>query len=493
MAAPINTPLTGDIWHLCIDDLLAPLPEKTRLGGSGPFVINLSASTAPIGLPPVKSIAECQSAYVYQVQRTEDRRLRYRLRLGPFPTEDEADAILDKVRDLYPSALTATADADDLRAIATVRAKEDTPQSSAEKSRQKPSKKLTLPKARVDLAPAISLAATSTAPPAAAAAPAAAMRPIVAAPPAVVPPPAAAAAPAAAMRPIVAAPPAVVPPPAAAAAPAAAMRPTVVAPPAVVPPPAATAAPIAAARPTVAAPTVVPPPTAIPTLTAAAPSPMAAAPSPMAAAPSPPPVAVPLSPPVLTVEHVIRKRAPAVLPQKPMPSTAAPPPAAAHHVEQLSMQELGLETTQTIRALTAVELEDDEVLRWFVIQLSLSEEAFDSDTVPNLDIFSVYRLYCVAGIDQGRILHALRLGFFTEEVAAAAVASYLAEFYDKPIVKRVSAAERNRFVDQRFEPRKDVGATGKHAVIEITNERYIRERRATAVSVPHLPVSQRSR
>jgi hypothetical protein len=73
------------------------------------------------------------------------------------------------------------------------------------------------------------------------------------------------------------------------------------------------------------------------------------------------------------------------------------------------------------------------------------------------------------------------------------VASYLAEFYDKPIVKRVSAAERNRFVDQRFEPRKDVGATGKHAVIEITNERYIRERRATAVSVPHLPVSQRSR
>jgi hypothetical protein len=154
---------------------------------------------------------------------------------------------------------------------------------------------------------------------------------------------------------------------------------------------------------------------------------------------------------------------------------------------------LGLETTQTIRALTAVELEDDEILRWFVIQLSLSEEAFDSDTVPNLDIFSSYRLYCVAGIDQGRILHALRLGFFSEEVAAAAVASYLAEFYEKPTVKRVSTAERNRFVDQRFEPRKDVGATGKHAVIEITNERYIREKRTTAVAAVHLPASQRSR
>jgi hypothetical protein len=457
MAAPINTPLTGDIWHLCIDDLFAPLPERTRLGGSGPFVINLSASTAPIGLPPVKSIAECQTAFVYHVQRTEDRRLRYRLRLGPFATEDEADAILDKVRDLYPSALTATADAEDLRAIATIRAKEDPPQSSAEKSRQKASKKLTLPKARLDSVPAI-----------------------------VVPPPAATAAPIAAVRPTVAAiptltaavPSAIAPPPIVKAAPIAATPPTIA------PPPAATAAPTAAP-----VPKATPAPTA-----AAAPK---ATPAPMAAAPSLPPIAAPLSPPVLTMEHVIRKRAPAALPPEPMPPkpmpTAAPPPAAARHVEQLSLLELGLETTQTVRALTAVELEDDELLRWFVIQLSLSEDAFDSDTVPNLDIFSVYRLYCVAGIDQGRILHALRLGFFTEEVAAAAVASYLAEFYGKPIVKRVSAAERNRFVDQRFEPRKDVGATGKHAVIEITNERYVRERRATAVSVAHLPVSQRSR
>jgi hypothetical protein len=87
-------------------------------------------------------------------------------------------------------------------------------------------------------------------------------------------------------------------------------------------------------------------------------------------------------------------------------------------------------------------------------------------------------LYSVAGIDQGRIVHALRLGFFGEEIAAAAVASYLATFYEKPTVKRVSAAERQRFADQRFEPRKDVGATGKHAVIEITDERYVRERRA---------------
>jgi hypothetical protein len=41
----------------------------------------------------------------------------------------------------------------------------------------------------------------------------------------------------------------------------------------------------------------------------------------------------------------------------------------------------------------------------------------------------------------------------------------------------VSSAERTRFADESLEPRKDVGSTGRQAVIEITNERYIRERR----------------
>ena len=140
-----------------------------------------------------------------------------------------------------------------------------------------------------------------------------------------------------------------------------------------------------------------------------------------------------------------------------------------------------VESTQTVRALSELELRSDQVSQWFVIQLSLSEQAFDSEAVPNLDIFTAYRLYCVAGIDQGRIVHALRLGFFVEGSAAAAVASYLSAFYDKPTIKRVSSAERDRFADQRFQPRKDVGATGKNAVIEITDERYVREKRNTNI------------
>jgi hypothetical protein len=166
-------------------------------------------------------------------------------------------------------------------------------------------------------------------------------------------------------------------------------------------------------------------------------------------------------------------RAPAAIPTLSTPLIQA---------EQIGRHLASLETTQTVRALTQPELEDENASRWFAIQLSVSEEAFDPDTLPNLDIFSVYRLYSVAGIDQGRIMHALRLGFFTEEIAAGAVASYLTDFYDKPAIKRVSAAERERFAEQSLEPRKDVGATGKHAVIEITSERFVREKRNGAAA-----------
>jgi hypothetical protein len=144
-----------------------------------------------------------------------------------------------------------------------------------------------------------------------------------------------------------------------------------------------------------------------------------------------------------------------------------------------------VESTQTLRALTPSELQDSAA-RWYVIQLSLSGESFDPESLPNLDIFNEYRLYSVAGIDEGRILHALRLGFFAEEGAAAAVASYLGAYYEQPMVKRISVAERERFRDQRVEARKDIGATGKHAVIEITGERHIRDNRQRIATVTPL-------
>jgi len=119
-----------------------------------------------------------------------------------------------------------------------------------------------------------------------------------------------------------------------------------------------------------------------------------------------------------------------------------------------------------------------------VIQLSCSEEAFDPDALPNLDIFSEYRLYSVSCVDEGKQMHALRVGFFSEESHAKAVAGYLGTFYDNPTVKRVSTAERTRFAQHRVEARKDIGATGRHTVIEITNERVIRPKRSGNTSVP---------
>jgi hypothetical protein len=170
-------------------------------------------------------------------------------------------------------------------------------------------------------------------------------------------------------------------------------------------------------------------------------------------------------------------------------SKPAPLPPSARRVTALSEPLPNFESTQTLRPLTQLELQDDTISRWFVIQLSLAEEGFDPDSLPDLDIFREYRLYSVAGTDQGKVMHALRLGFFAAEGAAAAVASYLSAFFEKPAIKRISSAERDRFSDQRVEARMDVGATGRHAVIEITGERVVRERRtpATVTPVPARP------
>jgi hypothetical protein len=390
MAAPIDTALSGDIWHLGIDDLFAPLPDTIRLGGPGPFVINLTTSSAPIALP-AKSIAGCEHAQLYQLQRIEDRRPRYRLRVGPFASEDEADAILKIVRDIYPGALTATADGEDLRAIANLQPKAVPPPPVV-----KPAAAIVPPRPVANLA-------------------------------------------------------AVTPPPPPVVKPAAAFAP----PPSVMKPAAAIVPPVLTVEQKVSmrTPAAKPPLSVMPALVA---------------------------PPVLRVEQKVPVRPPAARPVAagvPPIKAATPAVPPAGPVHKLNTPLPDLESTQTVRALTQLELHDEQASRWFVIQLSLSEDAFDPETVPNLDIFSVYRLYCVAGIDQGRIVHALRLGFFSEEIAASAVASYLGAFYDKPAIKRVSSAERQRFADQSLKARKDVGATGKQAVIEITDERFVRERR----------------
>jgi hypothetical protein len=155
----------------------------------------------------------------------------------------------------------------------------------------------------------------------------------------------------------------------------------------------------------------------------------------------------------------------------PAPAARTVAPTAPRLADAAREAPLSLETTQTLRPLTPKEMQDETALRWFVVQLSSSDQAFDPSTVPNLDIFLLYRLYSVTSIDQGRPVHALRLGFFGEEMAAHAVSSYLKSYYENPVVKRVSVAERERFSEHRLDARKDVGETGQHAAIELSTER----------------------
>lgn len=129
----------------------------------------------------------------------------------------------------------------------------------------------------------------------------------------------------------------------------------------------------------------------------------------------------------------------------------------------------GIDSTRTVRALTSVELADAEAERWFVIQLMDSSEPIDPEQVPNLDIFFEYRLYSVSEATAAGSMHALRLGFFSSELAAEAVASYLAAHFPAKTIKRVSVAERDRFAQKLVVAKKDVGEAGKHTVIEVSS------------------------
>jgi hypothetical protein len=96
-----------------------------------------------------------------------------------------------------------------------------------------------------------------------------------------------------------------------------------------------------------------------------------------------------------------------------------------------------------------------------------AEELIDPEQVPQLDIFSEYRLYSVCELDQSGAVHTLRLGFFSSEIAAQAVASYLSSHFPTTNIKRVSVAERDRFAEQMVVAKKDVGEAGRHTVIEV--------------------------
>jgi hypothetical protein len=421
----------------------------------------LHASTAPIGLP-AKSPAGNEHARLYQIQRVDDGRIRYRLRLGPFATEDEAEIALAQARLEYPGALMVTAAADDLHAIALVRGKANSGGSSADVRSTDTSadarnidtvlqpvldtRRFTLPITADPVAPAALPAAAAPVPPLTLTL--------------------------------------VEDAPARAAAPVPPLIPTLVE-----DEPVRAAAPLLVAavpKPTPTPAAVIAAPAAAAAAPVRAPAPVVAQPAPAAAVAAPQRAAVSAASDAASMQALISAidteidTTPRNAAARPVLHTVPAAKVTARRDDARAGAPVpSLESTQTLRPLTPLELGEHEAARWFVVQLALSDDAFDPDALPHLDIFSLYRLYTVIGMDQGRLVHALRLGFFGEEVGARAVANYLSAFYDEPIVKRVSVAERDRFADQRVEARKDVGATGRHLAIEITNELVVRGRRSS--------------
>lgn len=78
-------------------DGVPPVPEAPM------FVINLCASTTPVALAHPSSPA-LQRYTFFVTRRREDGRDRFRLHMGYFDTQDEADALLAAAREVYPAA-----------------------------------------------------------------------------------------------------------------------------------------------------------------------------------------------------------------------------------------------------------------------------------------------------------------------------------------------------------------------------------------------------
>ena len=78
------------------------------------FVINLCASTTPVALTPPDH-AGLKRFTFFVSRRREEGRERFRLHMGYFDTQEEAERLLDIVREIYPGAWAGLAPGQRLR------------------------------------------------------------------------------------------------------------------------------------------------------------------------------------------------------------------------------------------------------------------------------------------------------------------------------------------------------------------------------------------
>jgi hypothetical protein len=385
----IASPEAGNV------NVFAPPPASPR------FVVNLCSSTSPVGLTQ-PTHAGLKRFTFFVSRRLEEGRERFRLHMGYFETQEEAEKMLDLVRDVYPAAWASAAPGIKLRARA----------------------------AQAQMVAATALSATPSTEAAltvAAAEPVAVTVPVEA--------------PVRAEAPINVEAPAMVAPLAPAAVAALQLAPDL---PRNRPVPVAAAA----AETSDAARSLVNVRTAIDSLgdavapaggavlegeavltllTSARPAPaariMPAAPAAPAASAAPAAAVAPTAKPVVEPTEAPIAPARAASPPRPAAPTASRPART---------------TAPTAPAAPRIEP------ALFAVQLLWSVQPIDMGQVPQLAIFSAYTLYGAEGNRDGRRWYGLRLGFFTDAVSAKQVAQYVRSEFKSVSVVPVTERERGR-------------------------------------------------
>jgi hypothetical protein len=354
------------------------------------FVINLCASTSPMALTH-PSTPELKKFTFFVTRQREDGRERFRLHMGYFPTQAEAEALLASVRDIYPAAWAGPAPSS---AIPPRRVRADAAVAPA----VAPVAAAKTPAAHPPVPPEPVLDAMSN------------VRDVLALLGDTTPKP--------------------IPAPVMPAPPVAVRKVT---------PVAATPRPA-----TVAAPAPTPAPSA------AKPPPAQPKAAPPVAKVAPP--AAPLKPAqaLEVLEMPAAPKAEAPKPEAPKPevqkSAAAKPDVNfrpfGDEAEDGQVRVVTPEDTQT---LTDIRLDrQSNAPPCFAVQLVWSVTPIDITKQAHLAIFDAYTLYNVEGNRQGRRWYGLRLGFFSDPNSATQVAYYVRSDYPKVAVVPVASSERDR-------------------------------------------------
>src|SRR5579862_9638747 len=107
-----------------------PVPSSAADGNADPgalrngFVINLTSSTSPVALKRPEH-AGLRRFNFFVSRRREEGRERFRLHMGYFDTQEEAEKLLDIVREIYPGAWAGLAPGRGLRGTPPVPQPED--------------------------------------------------------------------------------------------------------------------------------------------------------------------------------------------------------------------------------------------------------------------------------------------------------------------------------------------------------------------------------